>query len=197
MPRYNYFVPAALIIFGIIAASQLQGCAGVVAAGAAGGAALATDRRSGTAIVDDGAIELKINNAILADEELAEKLHINVTSYNHVVLLTGEAPTEAARNRIVDYARHAEKVRQVYNEIAVEQASDMNARSLDTWITAKVKAKLLGLKDISTAHIKVVTEKQIVFLMGIVTREEAQAAVDTARFVDNVERVVILFEYQN
>lgn len=181
---------------GILVLAQLQGCVGVVAAGGAG-AAVAVDRRSAGTIVDDEAIELKTSNAIFADDDLGRKAHINVTSYDYIVLLTGETPTAAMRDRAVDIARHVNKVRKVYNEIVVAQPTTMKSRSEDAWITAKIKAKLLGIKEVSSANIKVVTENHIVYLMGIVSHAEASAATEAARFVDGVTRVITLFEYQD
>ena len=101
------------------------------------------------------------------------------------------------RNHAVDIARHVEKVRKVYNEIAVAQPTTMQSRSEDTWITAKVKTKLLQTKEVSAANVKVVTENRTVYLMGLVNRAEGKAAVEAARFVDGVARVVALFEYQD
>ena len=185
----------ALIALITLAASGLQGCA-VVAAGGAG-AAVATDRRSAGTMVDDEAIELKVNNAIFSDDELNKKTHINATSYNAVVLLTGEAPSAALRERVVDLARRVDKVRRVHNEIAVAEPSPMKVRSQDTWITAQVKTKLLSNKQVSANNVKVVTENGSVYLMGIVTRAEAQAAAEAARHVSGVSRVVTVFEYQD
>lgn len=181
---------------GIFILTQLQGCVGVVAAGGAG-AAMAVDRRSAGTIVDDEAIELKASKAIFDDEDLGKKAHINITSYNNIVLLSGETPTAAMRDHAVDVARHVEKVRKVYNEIIVAEPTTVKSRSEDTWITAKVKTKLLSVKEISAANIKVITENRSVYLMGIVSHAEAEAATEAARFVEGVARVVALFEYQD
>lgn len=181
---------------GILVLAQLQGCVGVVAAGGAS-AAVAADRRSAGTIVDDEAIELKTANAIFADDDLGKKAHINITSYNNIVLLTGEAPTAAMRDHAVAIARRVDKVRKVYNEIAVAQPATMKSRSEDTWITAKIKAKLLGIKEISSVNVKVVTESRSVYLMGIVSHAEANAATEAARHVDGVAQVIALFEYQD
>jgi len=187
---------AILIISGVLVLAQLQGCAGVVAAGGAG-AAVAVDRRTAGTIVDDEAIEFKASDAIFSDDELGKEAHINITSFNYVVLLTGEAPTAAMRERAVEAARHVAKVRKVYNEIVVAQPTSMQSRSTDTWITAQIKTKLLGVKEVSAANIKVVTENRNVYLMGIVTHAEAHAATEAARYVDGVARVIALFEYQD
>jgi osmotically-inducible protein OsmY len=175
---------------------QLQGCVGVVAAGGAG-AAVAVDRRSAGTIVDDQAIELKASQSIYNDDDLGKKAHINITSYNNIVLLSGEAPTAAMRDRAVDIARHVEKVRKVYDEVVVTEPTALKSRSEDTWITAKIKAKLVGIKEVSAANVKVITENHVVYLMGLVSHAEASAAAEAARFVEGVTRVVTLFEYQD
>lgn len=188
----NLFIAMSAVVI----LAQLQGCVGVVAAGGAG-AAVAADRRSAGTIVDDTAIELRAGNAIFADHDLGTKAHINITSYNYVLLLTGETPTAAMRDRAVNIARHVDKVRKVYNEIVVAQPTSMKSRSTDAWITAQVKAKLLSLKEVSAATIKVVTENRSVYLLGMVSHAEAQRATQAARFVDGVARVIALFEYQD
>lgn len=195
-PILRFLRIAALSMGGIFILTQLQGCVGVVAAGGAG-AAMAVDRRSAGTIVDDQAIELKAGKAIFDDEDLGKKAHINITSYNNIVLLSGETPTAAMRDRAVDVARHVEKVRKVYDEIVVAEPTTVKSRSEDTWITAKVKTKLLSVKEISAANIKVITENRSVYLMGIVSHAEAETATEAARFVEGVARVVALFEYQD
>lgn len=195
-PILRFLRIAVLSMGGIFILTQLQGCVGVVAAGGAG-AAMAVDRRSAGTIVDDEAIELKASKAIFDDEDLGKKAHINITSYNNIVLLSGETPTAAMRDHAVDVARHVEKVRKVYNEIIVAEPTTVKSRSEDTWITAKVKTKLLSVKEISAANIKVITENRSVYLMGIVSHAEAEAATEAARFVEGVARVVALFEYQD
>ena len=112
------------------------------------------------------------------------------------MLLTGETPTAAMRDRAVTAARHVDKVRKIYNEIVVAQPAPMKSRSTDAWITAQIKAKLLGIKEVSAASIKVVTENRTVYLLGLVNHAEAHAATEAARYVDGVARVIALFEYQ-
>ena len=184
-----------LSLFCIGAAAGLNGCA-VVAVGGAG-AAVASDRRSAGSMLDDQSIELQIHDAFNKDEQLFDKVHINVTSYDGIVLLTGEAPSAAQRERAVHHARNIDKVRRVHDEITVAPPSSMLSRSQDTWITTKVKTQLLSNKKVAAHHIKVVTENGSVYLMGIVTRAEGEAATETARYVDGVARVVTIFEYRD
>jgi osmotically-inducible protein OsmY len=196
-PLFKSAAITLISLIGMLALTQLQGCVGGVIAAGSAGAAVAVDRRSAGTIVDDEAIELKISKAINEDNALGEKAHINITSYNNIVLLTGETPTDAMRDHAVAIARHTEKVRKVYNEIVVAEPTTVKSRSEDTWITAKVKTKLLGIKEISSINVKVITENRVVYLMGLVSHAEAQAAAEAARFVEGVTRVVTLFEYQD
>lgn len=186
---------AVISLLSVTLAGGLQGCVMLAAGGA--GAAVANDRRSAGALVDDQTIELKISKSINEDAELKNRTHINATSFNGVVLLTGEAPTAALRDRVVDIARNTEKVRRVHNEIVIAEPSGAKARSLDTWITTKVKGRLFREEKVGATHVKVVTERGVVYLMGIVKRAEGDAAAESARFVDKVERVVTLFEYSD
>ncbi len=195
MKTCKFITPSVALIAILTATAGLQGCA-VVAAGGAG-AAVATDRRSAGTMVDDEAIELKVNNALFSDDELNKKTHINVTSINGVILLTGEAPTAALHDRVIGITRNVEKVRRVHDEIAIAQPTTMKSRSQDTWITAKIKTKLLGNKEVSSSNVKVVTENGSVYLMGLVTRAEAETAAEVARHVEGVSRVVTVFEYQD
>ena len=183
----------SLLLLAII--GSLQGCA-IVAAGGAG-AAVANDRRTTGTMIDDQSIELQISKAVHDGAELENRTHINATSFNGVVLLTGEAPTAALRDRVVDLARNVEKVRRVHNEIVIAEPSSKKSRGLDTWITTKVKGRHFRNDNVSAGHVKVVTENGVVYLMGIVSRAEATAAAEDARYIDNVTRVVTLFEYRD
>ncbi|MGE5088049.1 MAG: BON domain-containing protein [Candidatus Levyibacteriota bacterium] len=185
-----------LAAFAVVTAMSalLAGCAPVIVAGAVGGAALvATDRRSAGAQVDDSSIELKIANNIGAG--FGDRVHVNVTSYNGVVLLSGEVPTQDTMNSIVEIARTTPKVRTVHNELLIGQASNLESRTNDSYITAKVKSRFVEANKFSATHVKVVTERQIVYLMGLVTHAEADAASQIAATTTGVTRVVKLFQY--
>ncbi len=174
----------------------LQGCAPVIVGGAAVGAvAVADDQRTTGTIIDDQGIELKIGKAISNDTELREQGHINVTSFNGVVLLSGEVATTAQRERAAQLARTTVKVRHVTNELTVGPVTSFASRSRDSWITTKVKSQLFGAGDVSGNQIKVVTEAQTVYLMGLVSRREADRATEITRHTSRVKRVVKLFEY--
>lgn len=183
---------------GLVAlvAAMLQGCiATAVGTTAAVGTSIAYDRRSTGAYIDDEIIELKSVNALGSDEELYDQSHINVTSFNNIVLMTGEAATEEFRERAGNLIGNLPKVRKVYNEVAVAAPSAVLARSSDALITSKVKASLLNAEANLFGRTKVVTEAGIVYLMGLVSQAEADSAVEVTRRVGGVQRVVKVFEY--
>ena len=172
----------------------VAGCVPVMIAGAAGGAAMvATDRRTAGAQVDDEAIELKI--VTRANELYGDRIHLNVTSFNGVVLLTGEAPDQGAWASLGNLAKGTEKVRVVHNELVVAPPSELGSRSNDAFITSKVKARMLEAAKFPPNAVKVVTERGVVYLMGIVSRAEGQAAGDIAATTEGVQRVVKVSEY--
>ena len=172
----------------------VAGCVPVMIAGAAGGAAMvATDRRTAGAQVDDESIELKI--VTRANELYGDRIHLNVTSFNGVVLLTGEAPDQGAWASLGNLAKGTEKVRVVHNELVVAPPSELGSRSNDAFITSKVKARMLEAAKFPPNAVKVVTERGVVYLMGIVSRAEGQAAGEVAATTEGVQRVVKVFEY--
>ncbi|NNE37622.1 MAG: BON domain-containing protein [Gammaproteobacteria bacterium] len=181
-----------LLILSLIA---LNGCAAVAVTGVAAGASVASDKRTTGTVIEDQAIELKASEAIFSDRDLRQSTHINFTSFNTVVLVTGEAPTEDMRNKIIDIARNIEKVSSVHNEITIAAPSSFMSRSSDSVITSKVKAKLVTDKTASALNTKVVTEKGVVYLMGLLTRARADAATEIARTTGGVQKVVRLFQY--
>ena len=183
-----------LLLLILSATHSLSGCALGVGAGAATGAAVVYDRRTTGTMVDDELIEFKVIDAIRRDQELWNQIHLNATSYNNVVLLTGESPTEELRGRTDSLVRDIPKVRKVHNEMVIAAPSSLLSRSSDTWITGKVKTNMLT-NSTELARIKVITENGSVYLMGLVTRAEADTATEIARKVSGVQRVVKVFEY--
>jgi osmotically-inducible protein OsmY len=181
---------AGLIALACIAGS---GCVPLVVGAAVGGTALvATDRRSVGAQADDEAIELKYAQS--RSNRFGDAVHVNVTSYNGVVLLTGEVPDAAIKAALAELARTTDRVRRVHDEIAVRAPTPMSERTNDTYITSKVKARFVEQNKFSATHVKVVTERGIVYLMGLVRPEEADAAAQVAASTSGVARVVKLFE---
>ena len=192
--------PALTIIAAAMLAAtaglSMTGCAPVVvAAGVGAGALIAVDRRSTGAQVDDEAIELKVTTT--AGTRWDSRVHLNVTSYNGNVLLTGEAPTAGVRDEIERLAKTTDRVRSVTNEIVVGTDAGLRARTNDTYITSKVKARFVEARRFDANRVKVVTERSVVYLMGIVTREEAAEAAQVAASTSDVARVVRVFEYIN
>lgn len=188
--RYLYLL---LVLFLL---SQLQGCAApIVVAGAAGGAVAANDERNTRSLIDDQLIETKAKDKLYANAEVAKRIHINVTSYNGVVVLTGEVLSRSLRNRAINIVRHMDKVRRVHNELRVADLAGFQSRTSDSWITSKVKAQMITTKGFTSSQVKVVTEAGTVYLMGLVTKDTGNQAAEIARNVSGVKRVVKLFEY--
>ena len=171
----------------------ISGCAAVVVGGAAAtGVIMAEDRRTVGTFTEDQGIELKAASRI--DEKVKDG-HINVTSYNRAVLLTGEVPTEAAKADAERIARAVDNVRSVFNELQVAGNASLQARTNDTVLTSKVKARFLDAGKFSPLHVKVVTENGTVYLLGLVKRQEAADATEVARTTGGVRKVVRVFEY--
>ena len=181
----------------LLSAALAGGCAAAAVGGVAAGAGAAVDRRTAGTMVDDEAIELKGRQAFIADRELNEQAHLNITSYNGVVLLSGETPVEALRTRAADLVSKLPKVSRVHNEIAIAAPSSLMSRSSDSVITSKVKTRLLADENVEGINVKVVTENGVVFLMGMLTQAEAARAADIASQTGGVQKVVKLFEYTN
>jgi osmotically-inducible protein OsmY len=176
-----------------LALPLLGGCAAVVVGGAfVGGTLVATDRRTSGIQLEDEGIELRCVNRIR--EAVLDRAHVNVTSYNRQVLLTGEVPTEADKQRVQEAVSKVENVRSVVNELGVMPNTSLGQRSSDSLITGRVKAAMVDAKDLYANAFKVVTERNTVFMMGRVTQREATRATDIARTTPGVQRVVRVFE---
>jgi osmotically-inducible protein OsmY len=176
-----------------LSAINLSGCVPAVAVGVGAGALMADDRRTAGTYLMDEEIELKAANRIR--EAYKEGVHVNVTSYNRRVLLTGETADANARAKVEQIAREVPNVRDVQDEILLAGVSTIMARSNDAYITTKVKARFLDDRRFSVNHVKVVTEAGTVFLMGLVKREEGNAAAEVAAKTSGVAKVVKVFEY--
>lgn len=184
--------------------NNLCGCAGLVIGGAAAAGAAGVkvfhDRRTSGTILDDQSIEFNSYVAFGETKELAssEQAHINVTSYNNAVLLSGEVATPELRQIAENKVRDNEKVRYIHNELAVRQPSSLQSRATDTATTAAVKASLFKIREIpdfDPTRVKVVTERGTVYLFGLIKTQEADAVTEMVRRVDGVQQVVKLFEY--
>ncbi|MFW5425786.1 MAG: BON domain-containing protein [Methylophagaceae bacterium] len=184
-----------LILLILLSTVLLQSCATAVVTGAATGASVAADRRTTGTVIDDQGIEFKASHAIFTNKEIYDQSHLNVTSYNGLVLITGETPTESLKQQVESIVKGLPKVRRVFNEIIIAAPSALPSRSSDTWITSKIKAKLTAEKGVNPLNIKVVTEHGIVYLMGLISHAEADQAVLVITKSAGVQRVVKLFEY--
>lgn len=178
-------------------AISIQGCAGLVIAGGATAGAMANDRRTSGAYIDDESIEWKIIDVLYQDKQTDEQTHLNATSYNGIVLLTGEIPNQEMRVKINEKIRSIQGVRQLHDETSIAAPSSMMSRSGDTWITSKVKTAMLTGDTDMGARTKVVTDKGVVYLMGMVSPQEADKLTDIVRRVGGVQKVVKVFEYQS
>jgi osmotically-inducible protein OsmY len=173
----------------------LHGCAAIIIGGTATGVNVAQDRRTTGTFIEDQAIELKSMDAIRQDKEVSSQTHLNVTSFNTVVLVSGEAPTEELRQRAIQLVKNIKKVSHLHDEITIAGPSSLMSRSGDTLITTKVKSKLIA-KTLNGIHIKVVTENGVVYLMGLLNREDASKATEITRQTGGVQKVVKLFQYK-
>jgi osmotically-inducible protein OsmY len=174
----NYRAACAALASAVLVVS-LSGCAAAVVGGAAVGGMMALDRRTvGTQVEDEG-IELRAGNRIHGI--YGDKVHVNVTSYNRQVLLTGEVPSAEVRDAVEKTVAAEQNVRSVVNDLAVMPNSTIGQRSNDTFITGKVRASLVDAKDLSANSFKVVTERNVVYLMGRVSQREAGRATAIAR----------------
>jgi osmotically-inducible protein OsmY len=172
----------------------LGGCAAVVVgAGAAAGYSAYEDRRSAGTQVEDQRIESRASSAI--DQRFGWKVHVNVTSYNRQVLITGEVPDAVTHAEVEKLIAAVPGVRTLANELAIGALTSLAARTGDAVVTSNVKSRFLGAKNFNPIHVKVVTEAGVVFLMGMVTDVEANAASEIARTTDGVKKVVKVFEY--
>jgi len=184
-----FFVKAlsSLLLFSVLSA-----CAPLMIAGVAGTALVASDRRTSGAQLEDETIEIRAQARIR--DNLGERVHVNVTSFNRQVLLTGEVTAEKDRKGVLQLVERIENVKSVVNELSVMPLTNLSERSNDLLITAKVKASFVDSKDLFASAFKVVVERGVVYLMGRVTQREATSATQRTRNVGGVNKVVRLFD---
>ena len=184
----------AAVALLVLSVTVLQACVdALIVGGMVTGVILAADRRQLEVMLGDHRIESAAGDRI--DEALKGEGHVNVTSYNYTVLLTGEVPTARSKAEVEKIAGEAPQVKTVVNELQITGASSTASRSNDAYITSKVKSNFLGNGKFRPTDIKVVTEAGVVHLLGLVTREEADAATEVARGTGGVLKVVRVFEY--
>ncbi len=182
----------AAAILGITILPALQGCFPLVAAGVTTGVMATVDRRSVGTQTEDESIEWKASSRV--GKELIVKTHLNFTSFNRKVLITGEVPTPEAKADAERIVGELNNVQGVYNEIVVGPSSSFSDRSNDSFITSKIKSRSLDAGKFNPVHVKVVTEAGVAYLMGMLTQAEADAAIQVARTTSGVKKVVNLIE---
>ena len=183
----------AKIALALLVAVQLSACAPLMFGGVLGGAMVASDRRTAGIQVEDEGIEQRSATAI--SENFGSKEHINITSYNRQVLITGEVSNDTVRSQVEQLIGRVQNVRSVVNELAIGPASSFSDRSSDALLVGKVKAAMVDTEDVFANVFKVVGERGTIYLMGRVTQREAKRATDVVRGVNGVKRVVRVFEY--
>lgn len=193
MTLRSRLVRPSLVLAAVAASSLMSACAPLLVGGAVMGTSLmVTDRRTSGTQVEDQSIELKAMTR--TREAVGERGHVNATSYNRTLLLTGEVAADTDKVAVEQAVAKIEGVRTVVNELVVAGSSSLAARSNDAILTSKVKASFIDAKDVFANAIKVVSERGTVYLMGRVTEREANRASDIARGVSGVQKVVRVFE---
>jgi osmotically-inducible protein OsmY len=183
------------LVVGLAAglSATLQGCFLLVAGAAGGGALVATDRRTLGAQTEDREIQVKSLKQI--SDTLPDTAHVNVTVFNRRVLLTGEVPDDASKQKAEQIVRQLNNVNSIVNELTVAPAADLSSRTNDSYLETRVKTALIAEKDISANNFKVVCENGSVYLMGLVTRDEGATGASVASQVPGVVQVVKVFQY--
>lgn len=182
-----------LVVLATALSGALSACVPLVVGSTfLGGTLVATDRRTSGAQLEDEGIELRSYNRLR--DNVGDRGHINITSYNRQVLMTGEVPTESDRKLAEQTVSGVDNVRSIVNELVVSGNSTLTQRSSDTLITGQVKAAMVDAKDIYPTAFKVVTERGVVYLMGRVTQREADRATEVTRGVSGVQKVVRVLE---
>ena len=179
----------------LLATLALQGCVSGVLVGTVGSVMVANDRRTAASQLEDQSIELKAAQLIGDEGDLGNHTHISVISVNRTVLMVGQAPNEMLRDKAVKLISSIPNIKQIHNQIRIGTPSSLMTRSNDTWLTSKVKLRMVSDNSFDTSHVKVVTENSEVFLLGLVKKDEAEKAVELARNTEGVAKVIKVFEY--
>jgi osmotically-inducible protein OsmY len=185
-----------LCVLTLLLTTLLSGCIAAVAMSSATGGLIVHDRRDLQTLQDDQFIDQQIQIKLSVDPVLSKTSRIIATSFNHIVLLVGQTPTKTLRIRATRSIKTVPKIQRIYNEITIGEPISSMTKTSDSWITTKVKATLLATTLLNATQIKVVTENGVVYLMGIVTHQQADVAVEIARRIDGVKRVVKVVEYK-
>lgn len=196
LPKPNWTI---LFILAVMpSAALLQACAPAAVVGTAYGASVLHERRSPGTVVDDEVIELKAKHLFFQDPAVEQASRISVTSYNYTVLLTGQADNAAVRQRFAETVSSLPLVKKVYNEVEIGPSISLAQESQDALISSRAKIAIgggKGIEDFDATRVKIVTENGVVYLMGLVTEQEADTTTDVVRRLPGVKQVVKLFEY--
>ncbi|WP_018693475.1 BON domain-containing protein [Algicola sagamiensis] len=183
------------IVFMCLSFSLLQGCAAVLVAGTAGAVTAANDNRSIGAQIDDNGIEVKAATRLNEIAGIRDNTHISVVSVNGVVLMIGQVSTEHLMQQTVKAVQSIRGIKQFHNQMTIGTPTSITTRSNDTWLTTKVKTSLIKEEKIDANSIKVVTENGTVYLMGLISKQDAKIAINISRNITGVQQVVTVFEY--
>ena len=189
MKRIDFPLLVVVSLFALL----LQGCIEMAVVGAGTAMLSSVDRRTTGVQVDDEGIELRASNRV--SERFGDKVHVNITSFNRSVLVTGEVPDANVKAEIEKLIQGVQGLRGVTNDLQVAGGASLTSRAGDATITGKVKARLFDSGKVNPVHVRVVTEASVVYLLGIVTEAEAGVAVEVARTTGGVRKVVKVFEY--
>ena len=189
--------PTAVLIVAVIASVLIQGCGPAIVVGASYGAAVMYDRRDDRTVLDDEVIELQARHAYLQNPDLSKHSQLKVTSYNYTALITGQADTAQIGDRFAHVVSQLPKVKRVYHEAEIGPMISFKQLTTDAYLTSRANLAIqsVDLPGFDAMRVKIVTENGVVYLMGLVTPEEADATAEKVRRIPGVSRVVKIFEY--
>lgn len=183
------------LVIAIVAATLLQGCAAVAVVGVVGGASMASDHRTIGTQLDDQQIELAGYSRLSDNKGIDDNTNLQIVSMNGSILLVGQSPNTYLRDEAIKILKGITGVVQIHNQVRIGNKTSLATKSNDVWLTSKVKTALFGNDNLDAINIKVVTENGEVFLMGLVSKAQADEAVEVARNIGGVNRVIKVFEY--
>ena len=187
-------------LLALLVATQLAACAAVIVGGAVATGVAVHDRRSVGTVIDDNVLEVRVRNALFGDERFDQSVRVKVNVHNGWVLMAGEAGTPELVERATELASEVDGVLRLFNELAPLERAGFSQASSDRLVSGRVTTSFTRIRDLpgfDPSRIKVTTTRGIVYLQGLVTEAEAEAAVEQARTVRGVERVVTMFEFKN
>ena len=179
----------------VMLVAALQGCAVVTVVAVTAGATMVADRRSFSKQIDDQSIEFVAHNELAKQKALTKNTNLHVVSMNGTVLVVGQAPNDYLRDLAIKTIQEVPDIVTIHNQVRISATTGITTQSNDIWLTSKVKSALLATSDVNAKDIKVVTENSEVFLLGLVTKKEADIVVEITRNINGVSKVIKAFEY--